>query len=116
MASSPITSCLIDGKKVETVMTDFTFLGAKITVDSDCSQEIKRYLLLERKAVTNLGSVLKSRHQKNKQTKKKTNKKNQRRHFANKGPLVKAMVFLLEKHTSHMYGCESWTINKVEQN
>ena len=50
-------------------MTDFTFLGAKITVDSDCSQEIKRYLLLERKAVTNLGSVLKSRHQKNKQKK-----------------------------------------------
>ena len=75
MASSPITSCLIDGKKVETVMTDFTFLGAKITVDSDCSQEIKRYLLLERKAVTNLGSVLKSRHQKNKQTKKKNKQK-----------------------------------------
>ena len=70
MASSPITSCLIDGKKMETVMTDFTFLGAKITVDSDCSQEIKRYLLLERKAVTNLESVLKSRHQKKQKQKK----------------------------------------------
>ena len=60
MASGPITSCQIDGEKVETV-TDFIFLGFKITVDGDCSHEIKRYLLLRRKAMTNLGNVLKSR-------------------------------------------------------
>ena len=60
MASGPITSWQIDGKTMETV-TDFIFLGSKITVDSDCSHEIKRCLLLERKAMTNLDSVLKSR-------------------------------------------------------
>ena len=61
MALSPITSLQIDGGKVETV-TDFIFLGSRITVDSDCTHEIKRYLLLERKAVTNLDSRLKSRN------------------------------------------------------
>ena len=60
MASSPITSLLMDGQNVGTV-TDFIFLGSKITVDSDCSQEIKRFLLLGRKAMTNLDSVLESR-------------------------------------------------------
>ena len=59
MASSPITSLQIDGEKVETV-TDFIFLGSKITVDGDCSHEIKRLLLLERKAMTNLDSILKA--------------------------------------------------------
>ena len=68
MASSSITSWQIDGKKVETV-TDFIFLGSKTTMDSDCSHEIKRRLLLGRKAMTNLDSVLKRRH-----------------HFADKGP------------------------------
>ena len=61
MASVPITSWQIDGETMETV-TDFIFLGSKITVDGDCSHEIKRYLLLGRKAMTNLGSILKSRH------------------------------------------------------
>ena len=61
MASSPITSCQIDGEKVETV-TDFIFLGSKITAESDCSHEIKRCLLLGRKAMTNLNSILKSRN------------------------------------------------------
>ena len=60
MASSPITSWQIDGEKVETV-TDFLFLGSKITADGDCSHKIKRYLLLERKAMTNLDSILKNR-------------------------------------------------------
>ena len=78
-----------DWERVETV-TDFIFLGPKITVDGDCSHEIKRYLLLERKAMTNLDSVLKSRN-----ITLLTN--------------VKAMVFLLV-----MYGCESWTIKKAE--
>ena len=61
MASSPITSQQVDGEKVETV-TDFIFLGSKITVDSDCSHEIKKHLLLGRKAMTNLDSILKSRN------------------------------------------------------
>ena len=73
--------------------TDFLFLGPKITADSDCSHEIKRCLLLGRKAVTNLDRILKSRH-----------------HFANKGPcIVKAIVFPVA-----MCGCESWTIKKAE--
>ena len=76
---------------METV-TDFIFLGSKITVDGECSHEIKRCLLLGRKAMTNLDSILKSRY-----------------HFANKGCLVKAMVFPVV-----MYGCESWTIKKAE--
>ena len=87
MASGPITSWQIDGETVETV-SDFIFWGSKITVDGDCSQEIKRCLLLGRKAMINLDSILKSRH-----------------YFANKRPIVKAMVFPVV-----MYGCESWTI------
>ena len=89
MASGPITVWQIEGEKVETV-TDFIFLGFKITVDGDCSHEIKRRLLLGRKTMTNLDSVLKSRN-----ITLLTN--------------VKAMVFLLV-----MYGCESWTIKKAE--
>ena len=92
MASSPITSWQIDGEKVETV-TDFVFLGSKITADSDYSQEIKRCLLLERKAMTNLDSILKSRHIT----------------LPTKVLIVKAMVFPVV-----MYGCESWTIKKTE--
>ena len=84
MASGPITSWQIDGEKVETV-TDFIFLGSKITADGDCSQEIKRHLLLGRKAMPNLDSILKSRD-----------------YFADKGHLVKAMVFPVV-----MYGYES---------
>ena len=76
MASSPISSWQTEGEKVE-VVTDFIFLGSKITVDSDCSQEIKRPLLLGRKAMTNLNSVLKK----------------QRHYFVTKVRLVKAMVF-----------------------
>ena len=91
MASSPITSGQIEGEKVGTV-TDFIFLGSKITVDSDCSHEIKRQLLLGRKPTTNLDSMLKSRH-----------------HFVTKFRIVKAMVFLVV-----MCGCESWTIKKSE--
>ena len=90
MASSPTTSCQTDG---ETVMTDFIVLVAKITVDSDCSQEIKRYLLLGRKAMTNLESMLKSRGIT----------------LPTKVHIVKAMVFPAVTH-----GCESWTIKKVE--
>ena len=74
-ASSPITSWQIDGETVETV-TDFIFLGSKITVDGDCSREIKRHLLLGRKAMTNLDSILKSRH-----------------YFANKGPYSQSYGF-----------------------
>ena len=93
MAPSPITSWEIDGETVETV-SDFVFLGSKITADGDCSHEIKRCLLLGRKAMTNLDSILKSRditlptlvHK------------------------VKAMVFPVV-----MYGCESWTIKKAER-
>ena len=88
MASGPITSWQIDGKKVET-MTDFIFLGSKITVDSDCSCEIKRRLLLGRKAMTILDSVLKSRDIT----------------LLTKVCIVKAMIFPVV-----MYGCESWTI------
>ena len=92
MASSPITSWQIDGETVETV-THFIFLGSKITADGDCSHEIKRCLLLGRKAVINLDSILKSRDIT----------------LLTKVCLVKAMVFLVV-----MYGRESWTIKKAE--
>ena len=92
MASSPITSWQIDGETVETV-PDFIFWGSKITADGDCSQEIKRCLLLGRKAMTNLDSILKSRDI----------------ILLTKVRLVKAMVFPVV-----MYGCESWTIKKAE--
>ena len=91
MASSPITSWEIDGEMVETV-SDFIFLGSKITGDGNCSQEIKRHLLLERKVMTNLGSILKSRDIT----------------LPAKVHLVKAMVFPVV-----MYGCESWTVEKL---
>ena len=89
MASGPITSWEIDGETV----ADFTFLGSKITVDHDCSHEIKRYLLLGRKVMTNLDSILKSKDIT----------------LPTKVHLVKALVFPVI-----MYGCESWTIKKVE--
>ena len=92
MASGPITSWPIDGETTET-MRDFIFGGPKITVDGDCSHEIKRCLLLGRKAMTNLDSILKSRDITS----------------PAKDHLVKAMVFLVV-----MYGCESWTIKKAE--
>ena len=92
MASGPITSWQIDGKIMETV-TDFIFLGSKITADGDFSHEIKRHLLLGRKGLTNLDSILKSRDI---TLLKKVN-------------LVKAMVFPVV-----MYGCQSWTIKKAE--
>ena len=92
MASGPITSWQIDGKTMETV-TEFIFLGSKITADGDCSHEIKRFSLLGRKAMTNLGSVLKSRDIT----------------LPTKVLLVKAVVFPVV-----MYGCESWTIKKAE--
>ena len=92
MASGPITSWEIDGETVETV-ADFIFLGSKITADGDYSHEIKRRLLLGRKAMTNLDSILKSRDIT----------------LPTKVPLVKAMVFPVV-----MYGCESWTIKKAE--
>ena len=92
MASGPITSWQIDGKAVETV-ADFIFLGSKTTVDSDCSHEIKRHLLLVRKVMTNLYSVLKSRDIT----------------LPTKVRLVKAMIFPVV-----MYGCECWTIKKAE--
>ena len=92
MASSPITSWQIEGEKVEKV-TDFLFLGSKITADGDCSHEIKRQLLLGRKVMTNLDSILKSRDV--------TLSTNVR--------LVKAMVFPVV-----MYRCDSWTIKKAE--
>ena len=93
MASSPITSWQIDGgKKMETV-TDFIFLGSKITADCDCSHEIKRRLLLGRKTMTNLDSILQSRDIT----------------LSIKVCIVKAMVFPVV-----MYGCESWTIKKAE--
>ena len=98
MASGLITSWQIDGEIMETV-TDLIFLGSKITENGDCSHEIKRHLLLGRKAMTNLHSVLKSRQ----------HIKNQRHYFATKIHLVKAMVFPVV-----MYGCESWTIKKAE--
>ena len=92
MASGPITSWQIDGKTMET-MTDFIFLGSQITADGDCSHEIKRHLLLGRKAMTNLDSILKSRDIT----------------LLTKVHLVKAMVFPVV-----MYGCESWTTKKAE--
>ena len=92
MASGLITSWQIDGETVETV-ADFIFLGSKITADSDCSHEIKRCLLLGRKVMTNLDSILKSRDIT----------------LSTKVHLVKAMVFPVV-----MYGCESWTIRKAE--
>ena len=93
MASGPITSWEIDGETVETV-TDFIFGGSKITVDGDCSHEIKRRLLLGRKVMNNLDSILKSRDIT----------------LPTEVCLVKAMVFPVS-----MYGCESWTIKKVER-
>ena len=92
MASGPITSWQIDGETMEMV-TDFIFLGSKITADCDCSHEIKRRLLLLRKVMTNLGSILKSRDIT----------------LPTKVCLVKAMVFPVV-----IYGCESWTIKKAE--
>ena len=92
MASGPITSWEIDGETVETV-SEFIFLGSKITADGDCSHEIKRRLLHERKVMTNLDSILKNRDIT----------------LSRKVRLVKAMVFPVV-----MYGCESWTIKKAE--
>ena len=92
MASGPITSWEIDGETVETVR-DFIFLGSKITADGDCSCEIKRHLLLGRKVMTNLDSILKSRDIT----------------LPTKVYLVKAMVF-----PAVTYGCDSWTIKKAE--
>ena len=93
MASGPITSWQIDGETVETV-ADLIFGGSEITADGDCSHEIKRYLLLGRKVMTNLDSILKSRDIA----------------LSTKVHLVKAMIFPVV-----MYGCESWTIEKAEQ-
>ena len=93
MASSPIPSWQINGETMKTV-TDFIFLGSKITADGNCSHEIKRCFLLGRKAVTNLDSILKSRNIT----------------LPTKVHLVKAMVFPVV-----MYGCESWTIKKAER-
>ena len=92
MASGPITSWEIDGKEVE-IVTDFIFFGSKITADGDCSHEIKRCLLLGRKAVTNLDSIFKSRDIT----------------LLTKVHMVKAIVFPVV-----MYGCESWTKKKAE--
>ena len=92
MASGPITSWEIDGETVETV-SDFIFMGSKITTDVDCSHEIKRHLLLGRKVMTNLDSILKSGDIT----------------LPTKVRLVKAMVFPVV-----MYGCESWTVKKAE--
>ena len=93
MASGPITPWQMNGETMETV-TDFIFLGSKITADGDCSHEIKRPLLLERKAMTNLDSILKGRDTT----------------LATKVRLVKAVVFPVVT-----YGCESWTIKKAER-
>ena len=93
MASGPITSWKIDGEAVETV-SDFIFLGPKITADGDCSHEIKRCLLLGRKVMTNLDSIFKSRDIT----------------LPTKFHLVKAMVFPVV-----MYGCESWMVKKAER-
>ena len=92
MASSPITSWQIDGETVQTI-DDFIFGGSKITADDDCSHEMKRHLLLRRKVMTNLDSILKSRDIT----------------LPTKFHLYKAMVFPVV-----MYGCESWTIKKAE--
>ena len=93
MTSSPITSWEIDGETVETV-SDFVFMGSQITADGDCSHKIKRHLLLGRKVMTKLDSILKSRDST----------------LPTKVHLVKAMVFPVV-----MYGCESWTIKKAER-
>ena len=93
MASGPITSWQIDGETVEAV-SDFIFLGSKITADGDCSHEIKRHLLLGRKVMTNLDSILKSRDMT----------------VPTKVHLVKAVIFPVV-----MYGCESWTVKKAER-
>ena len=93
MASGTITSWRLDGETMETV-TDFIFLGSKITLDSDCSHKIKRCLLLGRKAMTNLDSILKSRDIT----------------LPTKVRVVKAMIFPVV-----MYGCESWTIKTAER-
>ena len=93
LASGPITSWQINGETMETV-TDFIFLGSKITADGDCSHEIKRRLLLGREVMTNLDRILKSRNTT----------------LPTKVRLVKAMVFPLV-----LYGCESWTIKKAER-
>ena len=92
MASGPITSWQIEGEKVE-AMTDFLFLGSKITADGDCSHEIRRRLLLGRKAMTNLDSILKSKDTA----------------LLTQVCIVKAMAFPVV-----MYGCESWTIKKAK--
>ena len=92
MASDPITSWQIDGETME-IVTDFIFGGSKITADGDCSHEIERHLLLGRKAITNLESILKSRDIT----------------LLTKVRLIKGMVFPVV-----MYGCESWTIKKAE--
>ena len=92
MATGPVTSWQIDGETMETV-SDFSFLGSKITADGDCRHEIKRHLLLGRKVITNLDSIL----------------KNKDLILPTKVHLVKAMVFPVV-----MYGCESWTIKKAE--
>ena len=94
MASGPITSCQIDGETVETV-DDFIFWGSQVTADGDCSHEIKRHLLLGRKVMTNIDSILKSRDIT----------------LPTKVRLVKAMVF---PFPVVMYGCESWTVKKAE--
>ena len=93
MTSGPITSWQIDGETMETA-AEFIFLGSNITADGDCSHEIKRHLLLGRKVMTNLDSILKSGDIT----------------LPTKVHLVKAMVFLVV-----MYGCESWTIKKAER-
>ena len=93
MASGPMAPWEIDGETVETV-SDFIFLGSKITMDGDCSHEIKRCLLLRRKVMTNLDSILKSRDIT----------------LPTKVRLLKAMVFPVV-----MYGCESWTVKKAER-
>ena len=92
MASGPITSWQIDGEKVE-IVTDFTFLGSKVTVDGDYSHKIKTHLFFERKAMTNLDSILKNRDIT----------------FSTKVHIVRIMIFLVV-----MYGCESWTVKKAE--
>ena len=92
MASGPITSCQIDGETVDTV-AEFTFLSSNITVDGDCSHEIKRHLLLGRKVMTNLDSILKSRNIT----------------LPTKVHLVKAVFFPVV-----MYGCETWTMKKAK--
>ena len=92
MASGPITSCDIDGETVE-IVSDFVFMGSKITADGDCSHEIRRCLLHGRKVMTNLDSIFKSRDIT----------------LSTKVHLVKAMVFPVV-----MYGCETWTVKKAE--